>query len=89
MKGEVEIRAWWQGGDGWEINRMAEGEGGMIFAVRKQNYSAMGNRKKRRDKQGEGMSNHDIWDFSYHKLYILHKSAGLRILYSEDQILNR
>lgn len=35
------------------------------------------------------MSNHDIWDFSYHKLYILRKSAGLRKLYSEDQILNR
>lgn len=48
MRGEVEIRASWQGGDGWEINRMAEGEGGMIFAVRKQNYSAMGNRKKKR-----------------------------------------
>lgn len=57
VKGEVEIRASWHRGDSWEINRRAEEEGKMIFAVRKQNYSTIGDK-----------SNHDSSDFTNQKL---------------------
>lgn len=61
-------------GDGWEINGKAEEERELtlLITVRKQNYCAVGIRKR------EGMSDDDCHGFTNHQIYMHNRNARLK-----------